>query len=81
MLEATQNGWGKILGGLVTVAIIGLVTATINHSQRLAILEAGPNGSEIITRLVTIETQLMQIRQTLDEERSRRRDRFRSPGD
>ncbi len=69
----SNGGWWKIFSALIVAALIGLVATTIDHSQRLAVLESGPKGSEIITRLVTIETQLIQIRQYLDEERNGRR--------
>lgn len=68
----------KILAGIVTAAIVGLGVAVIDLYSRIAVIEAGPHGNEVITRLVTIEIELRRITAFIDEEYSQRRaTRFR----
>lgn len=76
MGESLPDGWWRPVVTTVGLAIvIGFGTATIDLYKRVAVLESGPRGSEIITRLVTIETQLLGIRQQLEDNRDERRTR------
>lgn len=62
-----------IFAGLIVTAVVATAATTIDLRGRVAVLESGPRGAEIITRLTVIETQLAQVLKYIDKDERRAR--------
>lgn len=70
----------SILNTIAAAAIVALVATSLDQAKRIAVLESGPRANEIITRLVTIETELRQLSARMaaeDTRRERERENYR----